>query len=176
MDEVISIELASASDAKSVITLLTEVGLPTHGVGEQIKNFLVAREDGQVIGCVGLETYGESCLLRALAVRPDFQGKGLGLELMRQIISRARQQGLKQAVILTHTVERLAAKIGFERIPRESVDPRVAQSWEFQATACQQAVCMRLNLNATVVPSGETANLATEAQRQRENSNQKTSV
>lgn len=176
MNEVISIEPAGAADAESVRALLTEVGLPTHGVEEQIKNFLVAREDGQVIGCVGMEAYGENCLLRSLAVHPDFQGRGLGAELIRQIIARAQQQGMKQAVILTHTVEPLAARFGFERVSRDSVDRRLAESWEFQANSCQQAICMRLALDSAVVPSGETARLATESQRQRENSDQKPSV
>lgn len=147
MSELFSIEPASVSDAPSVVALLTLVGLPIHGVDKQINDFLVAREDQRVIGCVGMEAYGESCLLRSLAVHPDFQGKGLGVELMRQIISRARERGMRQAVILTHTVEQLAMRFGFERIPRESVDPRLAQSWEFQSTGCQTAVCMRLHLD-----------------------------
>lgn len=146
MNDVISVESARASDGASIIALLLEVGLPVHGVEAQMENFLVACDGQQVIGCVGMELYGESCLLRSLAVHPDYQGRGLGVELMKQIIARARQQGMKEAVLLTHTVEPLAAKLGFQRIPRDSVDPRLAQSWEFQSTGCQKAVCMRLNL------------------------------
>lgn len=150
MSEPISIESARPSDVESVVALLTEVRLPTHGVRELMENFLVARKSGRVIGCVGMEVYGESCLLRSLAVHPDFQGRGLGAELVKRIIARAQQQGLRQAIVLTLTAERLAAKLGFRRIPREFVDPRVAQSWEFQATACQQAFCMRLDLDSAV--------------------------
>jgi amino-acid N-acetyltransferase len=147
MNEVISLEPARASDVASIVALLTQVGLPVRGVEENIKNFLVARVGQRVVGCIGMEVYGESCLLRSLAVHPDYQGRGLGFELAQQIILRARQQEMREAVILTHTAERLAAQLGFERIARESVDPRLAGSWEFQTNCCQTAVCMRLGLH-----------------------------
>ncbi len=147
MIETYSINPAQASDISPVSVLLAGVELPTHGVEVHINNFLVARAGATVIGCIGMEIYGQSCLLRSLAVHPDHRGQGLGSRLMAESIARAREQGIKQAVVLTHTVERLAARFGFERISRSSVDPRLAGSWEFQADCCQTAVCLRLSLD-----------------------------
>jgi N-acetylglutamate synthase-like GNAT family acetyltransferase len=86
-------------------------------------------------------------LLRSLAVHPDYRRQGVGAHLVQGIIAHARQLGVRDAVILTQTVEQWAARFGFEKVPRESVDPLVAGSWEFQTIRCQAAVCMRLYLS-----------------------------
>ncbi|MCS6805880.1 MAG: GNAT family N-acetyltransferase [Acidobacteriota bacterium] len=142
----VAIEVASASDLAPIQSLLEQVGLPSAEVQLHIRLFLVARADEQVIGCIGMEQYGESCLLRSLAVHPDYRGRGLGRMLIERIIARARERGAREAVILTNTVAPLAAKFGFQTVPRESVASPVADSWEFRANCCRSAVCMRLRL------------------------------
>jgi amino-acid N-acetyltransferase len=142
----VAIEQAMGSDREAIIQLLERVNLPTTRVDEHLSNFLVAREGHQVIGCVGIEIYGDTGLLRSLAVQPEYQGRGVGRQLAQAIISRARGLGLKEAVILTKTVEQWATQFGFEKVSRDKIDPRVAESWEFQANCCQTASCLRLKL------------------------------
>jgi amino-acid N-acetyltransferase len=142
----ITIDQAAVTDREAIVQLLEQVDLPAAHVDEHLSNFLVARDGQQIVGCAGMEIYGDTCLLRSLAVHPEYQGRGLGRQLAQEIINRARRQGLKEAVILTKTIEPLAVQFGFEKIPREAVDRRVTESWEFQVNCCQTATCLRLKL------------------------------
>ncbi|MES2177284.1 MAG: GNAT family N-acetyltransferase [Gemmatimonadota bacterium] len=56
-------------------------------------HFIVAEDDGQVIGCVHLDEYAPSLSeLRSLAVRRDAQGRGVGraLVLATEALARSR--------------------------------------------------------------------------------------
>jgi len=146
LPEPVTVEEARTDDASEIEGILATVGLPGLGVCESIGNFLVARAGGRVVGCAGLELYGETALLRSLAVLPEQRGRGLGARLAGEILERARSLGASEAVLLTTTVQALAASMGFEAVPRESVPPAVRGSWEFRADCCGTATCMRLAL------------------------------
>jgi amino-acid N-acetyltransferase len=127
-------------------------GLPAAHLVEHLEHFLVVRQQGRVVGCAGLEIYGDSCLLRSLAVHPDFQGQGLGKQLLQALIAKARCLGLKEAVALTGTAVEFARRFGFREVPREQVAAQVRASWEFGAAACQSAACLRLVLREGEAP------------------------
>jgi N-acetylglutamate synthase-like GNAT family acetyltransferase len=50
---------------------------------------------------VGLERYGATVLLRSVGVLPLVRGQGLGQTLVRQVLERASQLGIRQVVLLT---------------------------------------------------------------------------
>lgn len=57
-------------------------------------NFIVAVDQGDVIGCVHLDEYAPSLSeLRSLAVAREGQGKGVGRALVRATEALARQRG-----------------------------------------------------------------------------------
>jgi amino-acid N-acetyltransferase len=150
--EPVTIEAAREGDAAAIEALLAEVDLPAAEIREQIDNFLVARAGGRVMGCVGLELYGGAALLRSLAVLPENRGQGVGARLAAEILEKARRLGASEAVLLTTTVQAMAAAMGFESVPRESVPAEVRGSWEFKADCCGTATCMRLALSPQRVP------------------------
>jgi amino-acid N-acetyltransferase len=152
----VTVEEAREDDASAIEGILAAVDLPAVGVREHIGNFLVARAGGRVFGCAGLELYGETVLLRSLAVLPEQRGRGLGARLAGEILDRARRLGAREAVLLTTTVQAIAASMGFEAVPRESVPPAVRGSWEFRADCCGTATCMRLALAPDGTSSGVT--------------------
>ncbi|HKE03763.1 MAG TPA: GNAT family N-acetyltransferase [Blastocatellia bacterium] len=101
MNEVIS--RAGAQDLDAVLSLLAEVNLPPEGVAEHFGRFLVARESGKIIGCVGEERYGNISLLRSLAVSPGAQRGGVGRALTEQLLDEAGSLGVREIVLLTTT-------------------------------------------------------------------------
>ena len=141
-----SIEDARADDTASIREVLAAVGLPTAGVGAPRGRFVVVREGHAVVGCAGLEVYGDAALLRSLAVLPAYRGRGLGGRLAREIVERARLLGARQALLLTTSVAAMAAGMGFEAVPRDQVPAEVRDSWEFKADCCGSATCMRMTL------------------------------
>ena len=63
-------------------------------IAAQADHFLVAEEDGHVIGCVHLEEYAPSLSeLRSLAVLPESQGRGVGRALVQAPEELARRRG-----------------------------------------------------------------------------------
>lgn len=145
---IVDVEIIKAEpkDLNTVLALLADASLPKEGVAEHFQDFLVARAKGQVVGSVGMERYGQSALLRSLAVAPQYRGRGLGRALTRRLLEQAREQGVKRVFLLTTTAPDFFPKFGFRRIPREGADTEVKDSVEFRTACCQSAVCMRLDL------------------------------
>jgi amino-acid N-acetyltransferase len=68
-----------------------------------IKEYLVAEApDGAIIGCGSLKIYShELAELAGLAVRPDYQGAGVGRALSEALVGEARANGLTEVLALT---------------------------------------------------------------------------
>lgn len=63
-------------------------------IAAQADHFIVAEEDGHVVGCVHLEEYAPSLSeLRSLAVNTAMQGKGVGRLLVIATEEMARRRG-----------------------------------------------------------------------------------
>jgi amino-acid N-acetyltransferase len=111
-------------------------------VGAPNQRFLVARDGGALLGCVGLELYGEAALLRSLAVAERSRGVGLGAALADAALEDARRRGVRSLYLLTTTAEGFFARRGFERIARDEVPEAVRGSAEFGALCPASAACM----------------------------------
>jgi len=140
------IDPALPQDFPAARELLALCRLPLQGVEDHWNRFLVARHDGNLVGCVGIEIYGTACVLRSLAVAPPFRGSGLGRRLMAAIIGSARDSGLTDAYGLTATAERMMTRLGFRAIPRETVPVEVRASREFHIPRCSSATVIHLRL------------------------------
>lgn len=139
-----AISPATHADLPAVLALLRECGLLEIGVAESIESFVVVRSAHAVIGCAGLEPYGDLGLLRSVAVRATARGSGLGRELVARVTAAARGLGLRELFLLTTTAPRFFEALGFEPLPRSSVPPQIAESWEFRVGCPQTALPMRL--------------------------------
>jgi len=134
---------STLSDLPDVLALLEEVELPTEGVAEHFADFLIARADERVVGCVGLEKYGSYGLLRSLAVAPNFQGQGLGRQLVAQLLSYAQANTVHTIILLTTTAANFfALYFDFEITERSHFNEVFQQSPEWTLPRCASAVCM----------------------------------
>jgi arsenite methyltransferase len=141
-----SVEPAGAADLPAIEALLSAFGLPTNRLAEHVGDALVVREGGDVVGCVALERYGESALLRSLAVRADHQGSGLGTRLTEGALDRARRAGVRELYLLTESADGFFPRFGFEPVARDQVAPAVRGSVEFTSACPESARAMRLGL------------------------------
>ena len=137
-----NIRAATVADWPSVSALLSEAKLPLVGVREHFHEFLVATEGEVVVGCVGLEHYGTSALLRSLVVAPAHRASGIGAALADACVERARASGVTSLVLLTETAEKFFARRHFVRSDRGSVPVTVHASREFQGACPASAVVM----------------------------------
>ncbi len=100
-DKDVNIRPALLADLQEIVLLLEEVNLPVEDVSYHLDNFLVWF-DVSLRGCIGLEIYDESALLRSAAVRSDSQGKGIGKRLMEKIESDCKKSKIKNISLTTH--------------------------------------------------------------------------
>jgi len=139
---------AKLTELEQVLKLLKKVNLPTEGVKEHFKDFIVLKDSTKkntpVVGCVGLEIYKNYGLLRSLAVEPQLQSRGLGDALTDAILDYARTEELHKIYLLTTTAERFFLKKGFIKINREVVPDEIKQSKEFTSLCPDEAVCMEI--------------------------------
>ncbi|HYT05920.1 MAG TPA: GNAT family N-acetyltransferase [Gemmatimonadales bacterium] len=108
-----------------------------------IKEYVVAvaphpSSDGGVVGCGSLKVYlralGE---VAALAVRPDYQGTGVGRALTQALVAEARAHGLAEVLALTRKPA-FFQKLGFTVAEREHFPLKV---WADCARCPRQNCC-----------------------------------
>ena len=147
----ITITEASSDDLRDILDLLSKVQLPHDGVIENVRAFLVARdESSRLIATIGLERHGNTALLRSAAVAPEYQGWGIGSQLTEQLLQRATNDGVERVVLLTSTAsDFFARRFGFCETSRTLFDTELAQSSEWNLPRCSSAVCMSLNLKGS---------------------------
>jgi amino-acid N-acetyltransferase len=142
-DRSVDVRAASAADYDQVVRLLVAADLPTAGLQRSLPDFLVAEEDGQVVGAAGLEVYGDAALLRSAVVDASRRGGGLGNGLVSAVLAHAGGLGVREIYLLTTTAENYFPRFGFVRVGRESVALAVRASEEFRGACPDSAVAMR---------------------------------
>ena len=141
-----TIDPATPADIPAIEQVLSSCGLPRDGAAAHVDGFLIARRHDRVVGCVGFEQYGSSCVMRSLAVLPETRALGLGAALIEAIIARARDAGCRDAYLLTLTIESMAARHGFVLITRSEVPEEARTSAEFSLDCCASATIMHRHL------------------------------
>jgi N-acetylglutamate synthase-like GNAT family acetyltransferase len=133
---------ADAGDQAAIESLLKQCGLPYEDIASHPVDFVVAKAGETIVGVNGIEIYNQDALLRSLAVEPAFRGTGISRELDARILARAHQKQVTKLYLLTQTVENYAAKMGFQKIARESVPQSIQSTTEFKSLCPKTAVCM----------------------------------
>lgn len=142
----IAIAGAEQRDIEAIKAILVANDLPTAGVDEHWRTFVVARDGARIIACGGAEAYATAALIRSIAVLPEYRRRGLGRRIVRQLIDRLASRGLREFYLLTTTAEKYFRKRGFRKIDRDEVHPQVLASREFQDACPKSAICMRLRM------------------------------
>ncbi len=133
---------AAPADLPKILELLRQAGLVVAGVPEHLHAFVVAEDGGKIVGSAGLEAYGDTALLRSVAVAPEHRGRGVGRRLVESALTEARHRRLREVVLLTETAAPFFRRLGFQEVERAALDPRFAASAEFGEGSCATAVAM----------------------------------
>ena len=104
------VESARLADAEAIHKLVTYwadkgdmLHRPINEIYEAIRDFKVARLDGEVVGCGSLHIMGQDLAeVRSLAVREDRQLKGVGADIVRACVAEGRQMSLDRVFALTY--------------------------------------------------------------------------
>jgi amino-acid N-acetyltransferase len=118
-----------------------------------LSGFVVAEEDGRVVGCGSLvELTPQLTEVRSLAVSPAYRGRGLGGQLVRDLVRRAREAGYEHVCALTLR-EEFFNRLNFTTVDRWSLAPKIWHECIYcpKFHACDEiAVLMNLKQPAQV--------------------------
>lgn len=135
---------ATVDDLPVIKQLLLANKLPTAGIDDHWKTFIVARDGEAVVGCGGAEAYKFAALIRSVAVADSHRGRGIGRRIVRQLIDRLASRGIREFYLLTTTAQPYFEKRGFKPIDRYEIHPQLLASTELQGACPDTAVVMRL--------------------------------
>lgn len=134
---------AETGDVAGVRALLLSAELPLDGLDDQFgAAFVVATDQNEIVGAMGIERYGPYGLLRSAVTRPDWRGRGLGQALTHERIGWAQGQKMKALYLLTTTAADFFSRFGFERVERPLVPDEIRRSREFASACPESAVVM----------------------------------
>ena len=145
---VTTIERALDSDRLAIENLLTAAGLPLDGLEAALPAALVARSDGVVVGCAGVEAHGSVGLLRSVCVAPDLRGAGLGRLLVTAAEELAASRSMTELYLLTETAEAWFPRMGYRVSSRSSVPTELTSSAEFTGACPEGAVVLHKGLQS----------------------------
>ena len=123
--------------------MLAQCGLPFEDITpELLRHFFVAQDDGEVIGCVGLEPRGDAALLRSLAVATGYRGSGLGKRLVARVEEHAQALGVRSLFLLTIGAEGFFTRIGYVIVDRKDAQKPIQETEEFASLCPSSSICM----------------------------------
>jgi amino-acid N-acetyltransferase len=100
---------------------------PLANLYEDVWEFTVAEEDGELLGCGALKFYSQELAeIRSLCVAAPLKSKGAGRLLTDALMDEAERCGLKTVFALT-VVPAFFEKLGFQKAPRERFPAKVFQ-------------------------------------------------
>ena len=137
---------ATPYDWPKIAALLAEADLPLTGAEAHLSDFFLAFQDDILIGSAGLERYGDTALLRSVAVAATDRMHGLGQALVQQALAYAASLGVRQVVLLTTTAADFFPRFGFQPINRAEVPLAAQASVEFQEACPASAAALSLLL------------------------------
>jgi amino-acid N-acetyltransferase len=92
---------------------------------EDVQEFFVAVDEGQVVGCGSLHVLWEDLAeIRTVAVDERYVGRGVGHQILEALFERARELGLRRLFCLTFETD-FFGRHGFEEIKGTPVEPDV---------------------------------------------------
>jgi len=92
---------------------------------ETIRQYLVYEENGKILGVCGLHISWEDLAeIRALAVNPQHERRGIGAKLLYHAIEEARRLGVPKVFTLTYVPD-FFAKAGFEIIDKSGLPHKI---------------------------------------------------
>lgn len=116
-----TVRLARSGDVAKIHALIephitsgTLLQRATEEIEFLLPTFVVAEQDGSVVGCAALEVYSSRLAeVRSLVVAPQLRGTGLGRRLVEACLTMARERSVLEVMAITSNEDFFRA-VGFD--------------------------------------------------------------
>ncbi|HEY5638723.1 MAG TPA: GNAT family N-acetyltransferase [Dehalococcoidia bacterium] len=145
------LRLAHLEDIPAITQLMAPESLPAVQIAEWLSSFWVLDEGGTIVGCAGIDRYGEAAVLRSVVVAESLRGSGEGARMTERALAFARDDGARRCYLFTMTAPEFFARFGFERCGLDDFEPAARESWQWQGVSgneglAKMAIPMRADL------------------------------
>lgn len=124
---------ARPDEVEEISKLITSEQMPAIEVGEWLDGFWVLDDGNKLVGCAGLELYGEAAQLRSVMIDSLLRGTGEGVRLVERCLDYARQHGAKRCYLFTMTAASWFPRFGFAPCALEDFEAAARGSWQWKA-------------------------------------------
>jgi amino-acid N-acetyltransferase len=92
---------------------------------ENVRDFTVVEQKGNVIGCGALHLYGQHLAeVRSIVVTREAQGQGAGSKLVEALLNEARHHEVAQVCLFTRSPEYFG-RLGFVEVPHAVLPDKI---------------------------------------------------
>lgn len=92
---------------------------------ENIRDFYICEDKGEIIGLCALHILWEDLAeIRSLAVKREFQRKGIGMRLLKRCLQEAKRLGIRRVFALTYFPD-FFQKAGFRRVEKSQLPQKI---------------------------------------------------
>jgi amino-acid N-acetyltransferase len=128
----LKITKARISDIKEIHKLINEfarkgemIPRSLNELYEKIRDLVVFEDKGKISGVCALQILWEDLAeIRSLAVRKEYQGRGIGRKLVRECLKEAKSLGIKRVFALTYKPD-FFRKLGFADIDKADLPQKI---------------------------------------------------
>lgn len=120
-------------EIEEISKLITSEGMPALEVDRWIDSFWVLDDGTKLVGCAGVEIYGEAAILRSVMVAPELRGTGEGVRMIKRALDYMRENGAKRCYLFTMTAEAWFPRFGFSVCSLDDFEPAARESWQYKA-------------------------------------------
>jgi N-acetylglutamate synthase-like GNAT family acetyltransferase len=93
-----------------------------------VGEFPCGRTRIQLVGCACAELFGDTAIVRSVAVLREWRDQGVASHLVNAVMMRARANGSRRAVLLTSTCPSYFARYGFSLIHASKLPRRCSKA------------------------------------------------
>lgn len=126
------IRKAAISDVKEIQRLVNEfarkeqmIPRSVNELYENVRDFVVAEDKNGIVGACALHIlWDDLAEVRSLAVKNEYQGKGIGSRMVRNCLKEARALGIKRVFVLTYQPD-FFRKLRFKDTDKASLPQKI---------------------------------------------------
>ncbi len=120
-------------DEPALAQLIVAGELPPLFIQEFVHGFVVVEHGAEIVGCGGLEVYGDACgVIRSVVVDERVRGLRIGEKMAALLIEEALAAGIDDVYLFTMHAHPFWQRLGYEDVPLEAWKEAPRVCWQYQ--------------------------------------------
>lgn len=136
----VTVRAARSDDVPAMAQLIESANLPPFFIDQFLDGFVLAERKGEMLGCGGVEIYGDTAVLRSIVVAEAARGLGLGRALAERLAGHARAARVTELYLFTQDAHDFWRHLGFTDVDLDGWAQQPRASWQYQFVSTNPGV------------------------------------